>query len=192
MDALEAIRARRSISRLSEPAPDAAARRAILEAAACAPDHGQLRPWRFVILEGEAREAFGRVLEAAYLAECATAGVEPEPAKREKDRTKLGRAPLVVVIAAVHRPSEKIPAIEQFASAAAAAQNACLAATALGYGSMWRTGPAAYHTPVKEALGLTPDDHIVGYLYLGTIAEGKAKHPRQPNLDGLVEHWGPA
>jgi nitroreductase len=51
---------------------------------------------------------------------------------------------------------------------AAAIQNMFLAAHALGYGAMWKTGAAAYAPSVKALLGFAPEDHIVGYLYLGT------------------------
>jgi len=116
----------------------------------------------------------------------------PTEGQLTKERTKLGRAPLVVVVAALHRHSEKIPWDEQFAAAAAAAQNVLVAATALGYGSMWRTGDAAYDLHVKKALGLGPHDAIVGFLYLGTPHEGDEQAPRPRDLDGLVERWEPA
>ena len=73
----------------------------------------------------------------------------------------------------------------------AAAQNACLAATDLGYGSMWRTGPNAYNPHVKKALGVGEDGDIVGFLYLGSVEEGRTKPPNEPDLDGLVTHWTP-
>ncbi|MDQ3570201.1 MAG: nitroreductase family protein [Actinomycetota bacterium] len=196
MDALDAILARRSIGRLVEPGPARHDLERILEAAAAAPDHGELAPWKFVVLEGQAKEAFGTVLADAYVERCASMGAAPTEGQLAKERTKLGRAPVVLVVAAVHRHSERIPWEEQFASAAAAAQNALVAATALGYGSMWRTGDAAFDLNVKEALGLGPHDSIVGFLYLGTPAEGSAKPPRQPNLhgprlDAVVERWEP-
>src|SRR5690606_14537929 len=70
---LAALRSRRSHPRLVEPGPRYEDLRSILEAGACAPDHGKLRPMRFVILRGEGRTAFGRVLEDAYLRRCAEA-----------------------------------------------------------------------------------------------------------------------
>jgi nitroreductase len=94
-------------------------------------------------------------------------------------------------VAAVHRHSDRIPWEEQFAAAAASAQNALVAATALGYGSMWRTGDAAYDVHVKEALGLGPHDAIVGFLSLGTPHEERERAPRPRELDGLVERWQP-
>jgi hypothetical protein len=35
---------------------------------------------------------------------------------------------------------------------------------------MWKTGGAAYDASVRRMLGLNADDHIVAFLYLGTIA----------------------
>jgi nitroreductase len=194
MDTFEAILTRRSIGRLVEPGPAGEDLERILQAALAAPDHGELRPWKLVVLEGAAKDAFGAVLADAYVQRCESLGAAPTEGQLTKERTKLGRAPVVLVVAAVHRHSDKVPWEEQFAAAAAAAQNALLAATALGYGSMWRTGDAAFDVHVKEALGLGLHDAIVGFLYLGMPAEGSAKPPRQPNLaypelDGVVERW---
>lgn len=191
MDTFDAIFARRSVGRLAEPGPGEADLRTVLEAAAAAPDHGELRPWRFVVLAGAAKDAFGAVLAGAYLTRCRAAGTQPTDGQVNKERTKLGRAPMVVVVAAVRVPSDAIPWAEQLSAGAAAAENALLAATALGYGSMWRTGDAASDPDIKVALGLAADDAIIGFLYLGTAADGAAKPARRPDLNGLVSHWVP-
>lgn len=189
MDALDAIFARRSIGRLTEPAPSDDQLRRILEAAVVAPDHERLRPWRFIVLRGAPKDAFGEVLRDAYLARVEAAGGQPTEGQLEKERTKLGRAPLVIVVASVHQHDDRIPFVEQFASAAAAVQNMLLAATALGYGSMWRTGDVAYDPRITRALGLTEHDEIVGYVYIGTPHEGGEKPPNEPDLDGVVLEW---
>ncbi len=188
---LAAVRARRSIGRLVEPAPDDDELRSILEAAACAPDHGELRPFRFTVVRGKALDSFGLVLEGAYRARCADAGVEVVPAKADKERTKLHRAPLVVLVSAVRAGATTIPWAEQLAACAAASQNALLAATALGYGSMWRTGDPCYDRRVKAALGLGDDDALVAFIYLGTAAPGSlaTRGDKVANLDGLVQEW---
>ena len=191
MDVLDAIAARRSTGRLAEPAPtdDEVAR--MVEAAVAAPDHGTLRPWRFIVLRGDAKDAFGAVLADAYERRCGAVGGEVVPAKLDKERTKLGRAPLVVVVAAV--PQEgKIPEVEQVAAVAAATQNLLLAATALGYGSMWRTGDPCYDARVKEALGLRPDDHLVGFVYLGTAANPARATEAGRTTEGVLTTWQPA
>jgi nitroreductase len=189
VDAIEVLFARRSTGRLVAPAPAGDDLRTILRAAAAAPDHERLRPFRFTVLEGQAKDDFGGVLAEAYDARCAVAGAEPVGAKREKERTKLGRAPLVLVVSAVRQPSTIVPWEEQLAAAAAAAQNACLAATALGFGSMWRTGDPSYDANVKAALGLADADAIVGWLYLGSFRDRARPTPNDPDLDGLLLPW---
>jgi nitroreductase len=188
-DRLALLFQRRSIGRLTEPAPTEAQLYEMLRAAAAAPDHGELRPWRFVVLRGEGKDEFGSVLGDAYLRRVADAGGRPEPAKLEKERTKLGRAPVVVIVCAVHVHDDKIPWEDQLGSANAAAQNLLLAATALGFGSMWRTGDPVFDDDVKRAVGLTEHDAIVGFVYLGTPHEGGWKPPHDPSLDGLVHEW---
>ena len=188
---IDLMLARRSIGRLTEPAPDDDELRRILEAAVSAPDHLELKPWKFVVLRGEAKDAFGQVLADSYLARVAAVGGQPSDGQLTKERTKLGRAPVVVVVCALNRHSDEVPWVEQVLAAGAAAQNILLAATALGYGSMWRTGPAAYDHKVMHALGLSDLDAIVGFLYLGTPREGRELPPHQPVLDGVVEEWRP-
>lgn len=190
MNALHAIFSRRSIGRLAHPAPTGEHLTTILQAAAAAPDHGALRPFRFTVLDGDAQDAFGVVLEEAYLARCSESGREPELAKADKERTKLGRAPTVVIVSAVDQEDAKVPFVEQRDAAVAAAQNALIAATALGYGSMWRTGAPVDDPRVKAALRLREKDAIVGFLYLGSITPGSEKHPHHPEIDDLMLPFG--
>jgi len=189
MDAVEVLFARRSTGRLVAPAPAPDELRTLLRAAAAAPDHKRLRPFRFTVLSGPAKDAFGEVLASAYDARCAAAGSEPAPGKRDKERTKLGRAPLVLVVSAVRQQTTKVPWAEQLAAVAAAAHNACLAATALGYGSMWRTGDPSYDPNVKAALGLGEADAVVAWLYLGSFRDGVAPTPNDPDVDDLLLPW---
>ncbi len=99
------------------------------------------------------RRSSARCSPAAYTERCRAEGAEVVPAKLEKERTKLGRAPMVVIVAALP-VSGSIPTIEQVSATAAATQNLLLAATALGLGSMWRTGDPCYDPIVKTALDL--------------------------------------
>ena len=184
MDAIEALTTRASPAALVAPAPDAATLQRILGAAMRAPDHGRLRPWRFIVVEGAARDAFGAVLADALLRREPAAG----EATLAKERAKPLRAPLIVVVAAVLREHRGVPAIEQIVAAGAAAENILVAAHALGFGAFWRTGAPAYDETVKRALGLKPDDAIVGFLYLGTPA---AAPPPMPPADVAphLTHW---
>jgi nitroreductase len=164
MELLEAIQSRVSALKLSEPGPTREHLEQILRAGLRAPDHGRLKPWRFVVLEGADKaklaEAMAELLRRKA-PQCTQAQLDAE-------RNKPMRAPTIVVVAA--RISKgKIPEIEQIASVAAGVQNMFLVAHALGYGAMWKTGAAAYDAEVKTALGLSPEDHIVAMLYLGTV-----------------------
>lgn len=184
MDALEALTTRVSISALTEPAPDDAALATLFAAATRAPDHGRLKPWRFVIIRGTAREKLGELLaEAAKRNE-----PHAPPELIAKERAKPLRAPMIVVVAAKLMQSRKVPAVEQIVSAGAAAQNMLLAAHALGFGGVWKTGAPAYDDSIRAALGFGPEDMIVGFLYLGTPAE----HPTVPesgDLTHFVREW---
>ena len=187
MQAIDALVTRRSAVTLTEPAPDEGALQLIFASAVRAPDHGRLRPWRFVVVRGAARERFGELL-AAHLARTQPAATA-EALQRE--RVKALRAPLIIVVAARVNAAVKIPPIEQTLSAGAAAENIMLASVALGYNAMWKTGGAAYDEAVKRALGLEPGDAIVGFLYLGT--EGGRTPAARGEWRDLVREWdGPA
>jgi nitroreductase len=189
MEALEAILTRSTVPpvKMAEPGPDTAARRRILEAAAAAPDHGRLRPWRFLMVEGEGRVRLGELFAAAIRA----SGEPVSDMEMEKQRTSPLRAPLIIVVVTrLHRQQTKIPDVEQVASAAAAAQNMLIAAHALGFAAKWTTGRNAYDPIVREGLGLSPDEAILGFVFIGSPAGAVAQTERPP-IDDLVASWPP-
>lgn len=187
MDALEAILTRRSVPpvKMGPPGPDAAQLRRILEAAAAAPDHGLLRPWRFLVVQGEDRRQLGELFAAAVRAELPDVSAQ----EIEKQRTGPLRAPVIVgVIVRIEPDHPKIPEVEQIASAAAATQNLLLAAHALGFAAKWATGKPAYSRKVMAGLGLGPNERIMALVYLGSYAAEHIMPPRA-GLDGLVCPW---
>jgi nitroreductase len=186
MQAIDALLTRRSATALTEPGPDEAALQLILESAVHAPDHGRLRPWRFIVVRGAARARFGELL-AEHLHRT-HAGVGEETLARE--RGKAFRAPLIIVVAAhVNADVKKVPPIEQQLSAGAAVHAMMLAARALGFNSMWKTGTPAYDETLKAALELSGEDAIVGFLYVGTDVAPAAPAAPRPWAD-LVREWG--
>ena len=183
MDALTALTTRVSPAALDAPGPSDDALQKILEAAVAAPDHGRMRPWRFILIEGAAREKFG-----ALLAQSLSRREPTAPAgKLEAERKKALRAPLIVVVAASVQPHAKVPEIEQLVAVGAAAQNMLVAAYALGFGGFWRTGAIAYDAAMKHALGLTDTDAIIGFLYLGTTKT--PGQPRQTDIASVTRRW---
>ncbi len=185
MQAIEMLLQRYSGRVLKDPAPDDDTLALMIESAVRAPDHGRLRPWRFIVIQGEGRSRFGDLL--AGLAARSRAEATPEALERE--RQKAQRAPMIVAVAAITNPAAKIPIIEQILSAGAAAQCFLLAAFALGFNAVWKTGAAAYDDTVKVALGLEPKDAIVGFLYVGT-EESPAQPLPRPAAQDFLRRWG--
>jgi len=184
MEAIELLRSRYSASKLGAPAPSAEAVKAMLEAAARAPDHGRLQPWRLILIEGDARRSFGEILAESLARRNPLAG-EPVLAR---EREKALRAPLIIVVTTRCDRSGKIPIVEQIVSAGCAAHGLMLAAFAQGLGAFWRTGKAAYDEAVKGALGVGSDDLIVGFIFVGT-AIGDAPSPSRPMVEELAHRW---
>lgn len=184
MDALKLLLERSSAVKLQEPGPTQEEIDMMLRSALRAPDHGRLRPWHFIVISGEDRARFGRLLAEALKAREPAAA--PEVLVREEQ--KALRAPVIFVVAARIKPSEKIPVTEQIISAGAAAEHIMLAAQALGYGAMWRTGEPAYDARVKEGLRLQASDAIIGIIYVGTPAMAARELPR-PELGDFVTRW---
>ena len=143
--------------------------------------------WRFIVITGNARQALGDVFAAGLHRR------EPgaSPAILDKERAKPLRAPLVVIVATRVREHRNVPGIEQVISAGVAAQNILIAAHALGYGGIWRTGAAAYDSGVKEALGLDAQNAIVGFLCLGTVVVPAPSLPRSAPAEFAVYWTGP-
>ena len=163
MELFEAIYLRQSIGKVKpDPVPRELVEK-MLAAAVQAPNHHHVRPWRFVVLTGSGRARLGEVMAQSLQ--------KRDPNTREEaraaERAKPLRAPALIAVG-VDKPGEpKVLEIENVCAAAAAAQNLMLAATGLGLATMWRTGPAALDPDVKAFLGLAPDQHLIGFIYVG-------------------------
>ncbi len=184
MEALDLLLNRESALKLELPGPDQAALDRIFQAAIRSPDHGRLRPWRFVVIPENRRAAFGEIMADSLLRK------EPDASQDalQRERDKAMRAPVIVVVAAHTVKPHKIPEIEQIISVGAAAQTVVLAANAQGFGAMWKTGGPAYDPEVNQALGLDAGDQIIGFLYLGTRAGGSMAAARPKPAD-YVSVW---
>jgi nitroreductase len=190
LGALELLLKRRSVkpAALTEPGPTPQQLEVILTVASRVPDHKKLEPWRFIVFEGEARAAFGRVLLKACLAE---EKETPSAARLETERKRLLRAPTVVAVISRATPNPAAPEWEQILSCGAACLNMCIAANSLGYGTSWITEWYAYSPHVREALGLAQNERVAGFIYIGTAMEQQPDRDR-PQLDKIVTRWNGA
>jgi nitroreductase len=185
-DALELLKTRRSVKpvELVGPGPTAAELDTILTVASRVPDHGKLTPWRFIVFEGDARlkagEAIANVFRQQY----------PDSTDDQTafERTRLARAPMVVAVVSRAAPHVKIPEWEQVLSAGAAAMNLVTAAHALGFAANWITEWYAYDRRVLDALGLSAQEKIAGFVHIGRAKQPPEDRPRPP-LNEIVTRF---
>ncbi|MBX2849965.1 MAG: NAD(P)H nitroreductase [Acidiferrobacterales bacterium] len=184
MDALTALQERNSVHHLTEPAPSKIQLENIFKAGLRACDHGNLRPWKFLVIDGEAREKFGELMVKV---KSVLDGKQVDDELANKLRRKPLRAPTIVAVVARIVDHQKIPEIEQVMSTAASAQMMMTAAHAQGIGAIWRSGALMFHESMREGLGLRNSDQIVGFIYLGTPKFVKPL----PKLDtkDFIEIW---
>ena len=184
MNALEVLHNRVSVPMLEAPAPAGQVLANIQQSAMRAADHRLLRPWRFLVVEGEGLDRLGQLFVEAKT----PPGETLEEREQARWASKPHRAPMVMVAIANVQDNPKVPEVEQVISAGCAVQNMLNAAYAQGVGAMWRTGGFAYDPVVKEGLGLAANEQIVGFLYLGT-PKGELKPVPELNPDQYFTSW---
>lgn len=166
--------------RLGAPGPDAAQIQLLLEAAASAPDHGQLLPWRFVLVPQTARSRLGDVFAEALLQRDGNA----TPAQTAQAREKAHRAPfLMLVMVDGARGDPEIDLHERIVSAGCAVQNVLLMATALGFGSALTSGKALKSSLLRDCFGLGPQEHALCFVSVGTVLAAKKSRLRPTPSD---------
>lgn len=181
-DALITSRQNISPKRLVEPGPDVAQLQQILRSAASAPDHGLVRPWRFVIVPPEKRALLAEVFALALLDRDPGATLE----QIETAREKAHKAPvLMLVVARLGACEPPIPSLERMVSVGAAVQNMLLMANGLGFGSSLTSGQATQSTRMRKLFGLIEGEEAVCFVNIGTA--GKRKPQRlHPEVSSFV------
>ncbi len=180
---LRHLASRRSVSagELAEPGPDREMLEAMLTIAARVPDHKKLAPWRFIVLEGAARQQFGQMLARIWAAN------EPESSdvRLETECERFARAPTVVAVVSspVYHPAA--PEWEQILSAGAACLNLLHAASAYGFGARWITEWYGYDDRVKAAFGLEPHERFAGFVFVGTPKQRPTERDR-PDINSIT------
>lgn len=183
---LDVLAARRTVPlpQLGEPGPTEAELARLLQIAARVPDHGKLVPWRFLVIEGEARHRAGELIARAFVAD------EPgaDETRIAQERGRLSYAPVVVAVISRVTPHPKIPDWEQVLSAGAVCMNLIVAAKAMGFSATWLTQWFSFDRRVLDGLGLAPDERIAGFLHIGRPRDIPADRDR-PDLSRIVTRF---
>jgi nitroreductase len=157
-------------ARLLAPGPDAQQLRQILGAAASAPDHRQLLPWRFVLVPVAARKLLAEQFAIALQERDAQA----LPEQVEEARAKAFRAPcLLLLVVDLARGDPSVDGFERVLSAGAAAQNVLLMATALGFASALTSGRALKARGMRALFSLSEEEYALCFVSLGTAQTRK-------------------
>lgn len=177
------LQSRQSVGQLTEPAPNQQQIEQAIATALTAPDHYRLQPWRFLLIDGERREAFGQLV-----ADCMAKGGLQDETQLERLRQQPLRAPMLLVCMMNYHPHDKVPQFEQLLSCGAAVQNVLLALQAQGFSTMWRTGEIVESPHLKQALGCQPQDVIAGIVYIGTAAKMPPAR-QQTEIEPFMQCW---
>ncbi len=175
---------RRSVSagKLTEPGPDDAALKTILNAALRVPDHGKLGPWRLLVCNKQAQQKLSAELMRIFTLN------NPEKQKEsklEKEQNRLLRAPLLVIVISSPVVPHKIPEWEQILSCGAVCQNLLNACHALGYSANWLTEWPAYDPGFYKVLEMEKHEKIAGFFYIGTKTE-EPEERKRPSVEDRV------
>lgn len=167
---------------LTLPAPDENQLNAILQTAMSAPDHAELTPFRFLIIEGDALQDLSMVFEKA----ATLRGLDRTAVLKQKQKPL--RSPMIIVVIACITDNPSVPEIEQILSAGVATQHIQLACKSLGFGSIWLTGENCYDLNVYQALGLDINERIVSFIYVGTDSS-PAETKKRKDSKKITRHW---
>jgi nitroreductase len=157
----------------------------ILNNATWAPTHGMTQPWRFTVFTGPARDHLARFLGEVY-----TRSTPPERFLQKKyDNVTMRplQSAVVVAIGMARDPHGKVSERDELMAVACAVQNMHLTCAAYGLAGFWATGGPMIGDPMREYLGLGPEDQALGLFYIGYPAVEWPKSHRRP-LDQVV-HW---
>ncbi|MDP1533279.1 MAG: nitroreductase family protein [Rubrivivax sp.] len=184
------ICSRRNVSpkRLLAPGPSAAQLQSLLALAAAAPDHGQLTPWRFIVVPAAQRHRLAEVFAQALIDR------DPDGASAaqvQAARDKAHRAPLLLVaVARLGQRDPDISTLERMVSMGAAIQNLLLGAHALGFGAGLTSGQAMGSPRLRALLGLADGETAVCCVNVGTIGQHKSGPHARPQPADFVSELG--
>ena len=185
METLDVLLNKVSYPLLSQPIPSNEQMEVVYNAAFRAPDHGRLRPWRFIEVKNNGRKDLGKAFRNAALK-----NGELDEEKLSKYEKLPLRAPMIIILITNKNQESKIPVIEQIQSTAVAAQNISLALFDMGFGVYWRTGSfiSSKNKYLNEELSIDENSEVIGYLYIGS-PDIKGKEIPLLKKEDFVKYW---
>ena len=188
MDAIEAMRTRRSLRQLAERPVPRPMLDELLALACVAPAPHHTRPWRYVVVSPAHRAALAEAMGSAWRTDLVRDGHAEARIEKllRKSARQITAAPALILACLTHEglrdwPDERRPRNE-FAMAqqsiGAGMQNIMLGAHALGLVSYWISAPLFAPEACANALEL-PDGYVAqAFIVVGYPADGASPKPR--------------
>ena len=173
--------------RLIEPGPSPSRLDALMGAAAAAPDHGELTPWRFILIPEPQRQALGDEVRAALLERDSAATPKQQLDVSEKARHAPCHLLAVVDLAPRSKP---VPDVERMVSLGCAIQNMLLMARAMGYGSGLSSGKALESASLRLAFGLSEHERAACFVSFGTVSKSRPVRSNRPTPTLIMSVFG--
>lgn len=177
MEFFDLVKKRRSVRKYKSQPVDKEDILKILDAANWAPSAMNWQPWEFIVVSGELLKSMGNSFKAVM--EKIMQESEEKAFNDEfiKFAAHYGGAPVVIIV--LTKASEKPNVVKaNLESASAAMENLVLAATNLGMGTCWMTGPLHDENSLRDILDISPDKEIVAVTPLGYPDEVPEPRPR--------------
>jgi nitroreductase len=156
----------------------------LLEAANWAPTHRMTEPWRFIVLQGEKKDALGDVLASAYKEQVGASGFSERKFQSKKQKAVQSSAVLAIILQ--RDPEERLPEWEELAASSAAVQNLWIMASSLGLGGYWSSPKAI--TGRHEFFSLPEGQTCYGLFYLGHHNMPEVPRERS-SIQSKVQWW---
>lgn len=184
MNKLHLLHNRVSVSKLQSPGPDESILVEVFKAASRAADHGMLRPWRYLVIEGDGLHQLSQLFVAAMME------VNPNTSLTvlEKCQKMPFRAPMIVVAIVKHHPHPTVSKQEQVLACGASVQNILNALFALGFGAIWRSGEMTQNPHVNAGLNVAEGEEIIGFIYVGTPVQA-FESPPEADINAIFKTW---
>ena len=187
---IEAMLQRRSIMvrNMTGPGPSEEELEKILRAGTRVPDHGKLTPWRLHLVRGSAQAILGNLFADLFARDYP----DSDAGLVAFERNRPQRAPILITVTSHIQQNHKIPELEQLLSGGSVCTTLLYAAQLQGFAAQWVTEWPAFHPEIKAAFGCAAQDHILGFLYIGSASKDSNDRPKdrtRPQLTDVITEW---
>jgi len=177
MNPLQPLLNRRSytVSKLGHPGPSEDELKNLFNLVMTTPDHGNVKPWRFIVARGDNMKKLGELTLELYKRHSENGVASEKAIRAAKD---IAAVPMMIMVVTHLDTEHKVSLWDQRLSGGAAAQNIMTGLHLLGYSGLWYTFLAK--DEMKPMFGMGPEDQVVGAIAVGTpIAEFVKEIKRQ-------------